>query len=80
LFGEQTSPVAQPTVSSLHASCVPPQVPLRRERTVSNWVAAPHVWIVAVPDAPGVHWKIFSGAVAVAEAHPVTALAPAVTP
>ena len=80
LFGEQASPVAQPTVSSLHAIAAPEQVPLRSDRTVSNLVAAPHVWIVAAPDAAGVHWNICSGAVAVADTQPLTALAPAVVP
>src|SRR5438046_7070758 len=35
----------------------PAHTPLRMERTVSKFVAAPHVWMVAVPETAGVHWK-----------------------
>jgi hypothetical protein len=47
---------------------------------VSNVVAAEQVWIVAVPETAGVHWKIASGAVLVAESQPERALAPEVVP
>ena len=43
---------------------------------------APHVWIVAVPDVPGVHWKTCSGALALADAAqlPESVLPPEVVP
>jgi len=46
---------------------------------VSNAVVAPHVWMVAVPDTAGVHWKTRSGAPPLADAQlPACALAPLV--
>ena len=43
---------------------------------------APQVWIVAVPDVAGVHWKTCSGALRLADAAqlPERALAPEVIP
>ena len=52
-----SSVLAQPRVSSLHATCVPDvHTPCRIYRTVSKVVCvALHVWIVAVPETVGVH-------------------------
>jgi len=47
---------------------------------VSKLVVPPHVWIVATPDALGVHWKTDSGAVFVPAHVPARPLAPAVAP
>ena len=41
-------------MSSLQASCVPAQLPLRTYTTVSKVVPAPQVATLAVPDAAGV--------------------------
>ena len=67
-------------MSSLQPIEGPAQLPLSTESTVSNVVAAPQVWIVAVPDLAGVHWKTCSGAVLVAATQPLNALAPVVVP
>src|SRR5262249_26696834 len=73
--------VPHPVVSSLHASCVPEQLELRRYRTVSNVVAvALHVEMVATPETAGVHWKTRSGAVLGGAQSGLCALAPPVTP
>ncbi len=78
---EHGSPVPQPVESSLHATCVPVHVPERTESTVSNVVAAPHVWIVAAPETVGVQRNTCSGALAVAAAQlALSALAPLVVP
>jgi len=71
----------QPTVSSLHATSLPPaQAPCRTYSTVSKFVVPPHVWIVDTPDTPGVHWNTASGDVFVVAHVPARLLAPAVTP
>lgn len=76
------SPVVHPLVSSLHANSVPvPHAPPRRYSTVSKSVALPHVSIVAVPEAEGVHWNTCSGDVAVLALQlPLCVLPPLVTP
>jgi len=47
---------------------------------VSKVVPAPHVWIVAVPETAGVHWKTRSGEVPVLPQLPVCELVPLVVP
>ena len=48
---------------------------------MSYAVPAPsQVWIVAVPDTAGVHWKTCSGALALSAQVPASVLAPAVAP
>src|SRR5215831_18086672 len=74
--------VAQPELSSLHATWPPVwQAPLRRYSTVSKFVPlAPQVWMVAVPDTDGVHWKTFSGALPLLAQVPLVVLLPLVVP
>src|SRR2546422_9945750 len=47
---------------------------------VSKFVLAPHVWIVAVPETAGVHWKTCSGALPVLPQLPANRLVPLVVP
>src|SRR5437764_1424010 len=69
--------------SSLHpdtTSAPPEHTPLRMYRIVSKFVAAPHVWIVAVPETVGVHWKTRSGEFAELPQLPASELVPLVVP
>src|SRR5207248_3137374 len=77
------SPVAFVQASSLHPAAISgplAQVPLRRQSTVSKVVPAPQVWMVAVPETAGVHWKTCSGAVPEAPQLPASAFVPLVVP
>ena len=47
---------------------------------MSNVVAAPHVWMVAVPETVGVHWKTRSGDSPERPQLPASALVPLVVP
>ena len=47
---------------------------------MSKLVPAPHVWIVAVPEIAGVHWKTCSGALPALPQLPACALVPLVVP
>src|SRR5207249_4845628 len=48
--------------------------------SVLKLVPAPHVWIVAVPETVGVHWKTFSGEVSELPQLPVNRFVPLVVP
>src|SRR5207244_6583904 len=54
--------------------------PLRMYRTVAKVVPAPHVWIVAVPETAGVHWKARSGDPPELPQLPASELKPLVAP
>src|SRR5437773_9089294 len=47
---------------------------------VSKLVPAPHVWMVAVPETAGVHWKTCSGEVPELPQLPASELVPLVVP
>jgi len=47
---------------------------------VSKFVPAPHVWIAAVPETAGVHWKTCSGEVPELPQLPACELVPLVVP
>src|SRR5436309_14839530 len=47
---------------------------------VSKFVPAPHVWMVAVPETVGVHWKTRSGEFAELPQLPASELVPLVVP
>src|SRR5438093_5300123 len=69
--------------SSLHpdtTSAPPEHTPLRMYRIVSKFVAAPHVWIVAVPETVGVHRKTRSGELPELPQLPACELVPLVVP
>jgi len=47
---------------------------------VSKLVPAPHVWLVAVPETVGVHWKTISGELPELPQLPANTLEPLVVP